>query len=198
MPTGGVDINLPLPGEFMVSNALAAAATAWVAGVEPDVIKKGLETAESIQGRMQIHQTDTGVSVIDDTYNANPGSMRGAINTLVSLKGSQRAIMVIGDMAELGEYAEQMHADIGAVSARSGIDRLYATGNQAAALARGATTEGMNADRIVVGDKADIIKDIRRHLRPGDWVLIKGSRTMGMEQVVDGIMATTPNNDGGS
>lgn len=194
-PAGNVDVRLPLPGEFMVANALAAAAAAWAAETPLEHIKNGLEQSEAVNGRMNIRQTPGGAVVIDDTYNANPASMEGAITTLSSLKGHQRAFLVLGDMAELGDHAEKMHAGIGALAAASGVDRLYATGNRAADLVRGAQENGMRSDQIMTGDKATIVRDIKRRLESGDWVLVKGSRAMNMEQIVQEIMAPTDKED---
>jgi UDP-N-acetylmuramoyl-tripeptide--D-alanyl-D-alanine ligase len=190
-PAGHADIHLQLPGEFMVTNALAAAAAAWATDTPLEIIKKGLEQSEAVNGRMNILQTPGGATIIDDTYNANPASMKEAITTLKSLKGSQRGFLVLGNMAELGAATKKMHADIGALAAASGADRLYTTGDLAEDLARGARNGGMHPDQIFVDDKASIIQDLRRHLESGDWVMVKGSRSMNMEKIVQGLMEPT-------
>ena len=134
---------------------------------------------------MNILKTGNGVHIINDTYNANPASMTAAINTLGSLKGNQRGILVIGDMLELGDQAESMHNAIGSVAARSNIDRLYITGAFSEAVRIGAVDSGLDTESILIGTEDEIIKDLTGRLRPGDWVLVKGSRAMGMEVIVN-------------
>jgi UDP-N-acetylmuramyl pentapeptide synthase len=136
---------------------------------------------------MNILTTQTGIHVIDDTYNANPGSMAAALSTLKTLRRQQRAFFVTGDMRELGQHSEVLHKELGALCTRSGIDGLFATGDFAAIVARGARETGMNAQAIVTGTKDDLLHALRRTLKPGDWVLVKGSRAMAMENVVWGL-----------
>ncbi|MBU4287849.1 MAG: hypothetical protein KKI12_06715, partial [Proteobacteria bacterium] len=124
---------------------------------------------------------------IDDTYNANPNSMEAAIRTLSSLKGSSRGILVAGDMLELGEHAEAMHRKIGSLSARSNIAKLYVTGEFAEAVADGVGKEDKNSMNIFIGSREEILEDLKKSLLPEDWVLVKGSREMGMEKIVEGL-----------
>jgi UDP-N-acetylmuramyl pentapeptide synthase len=133
---------------------------------------------------MSILKTEFGMHIIDDTYNANPGSMEAAIRTLDSLKGDGRGVVVIGDMLELGEYAESMHRMIGALSARIRMSRLYATGTHADAVAAGAGDEGMDIESVFTGTMDEIFSDLTERLQPDDWVLVKGSNAMGMEEIV--------------
>ncbi|MBW1728226.1 MAG: hypothetical protein JRJ62_11750, partial [Deltaproteobacteria bacterium] len=111
-----------------------------------------------------------GITIIDDTYNANPDSMKAAINTLRSLKGNHMGILVAGDMLELGDYAESMHRNIGRIAAGSNIAKLYVTGQFSEAVASGAMDEDMNPRDIFTGTKEDILKRIKDRLNPGDWV----------------------------
>jgi len=186
LPTESISIDLKVSGKFMVSNALAAAAVGYLLGESPMEIKTGLENFMLSHGRMNI-LVSRGIHIIDDTYNANPDSMKAAIITLKSLKGNNRGVLVAGDMLELGEYAESMHKMIGSLAAASDIARLYVTGRFAKTVARGAKDENPSFKDIFIGSKEEILKDLLNWLRPGDWVLVKGSRSMDMEKIVKGL-----------
>lgn len=186
LPEERIPIELRVHGGFMVSNALAAASVGYIIGLSSEEIKAGLEYFQPVKGRMNIFDV-RGVHIIDDTYNANPDSMEAAIRILSSLKGNSRGILVAGDMLELGEHAESMHRKIGAMSARSNIARLYITGEFAEAVANGACKEDKNSMEIFIGAREEILEDLKKSLLPGDWVLVKGSRAMGMEKIVEGL-----------
>ncbi len=189
LPAETISVDLKTPAEFMVSNALAAAAVGYRLGLTAKEIKVGLEDFEPVQGRMNILKTRKGINIIDDTYNANPGSMTEAIKTLNSLKGNNRGALVAGDMLELGDHAESLHRKIGSISARSNISRLYVTGQFAESVAAGARDEDMNSRDIFVGAKDEILEGIKGWLGPGDWILVKGSRGMRMEEIVEKLKA---------
>jgi UDP-N-acetylmuramoyl-tripeptide--D-alanyl-D-alanine ligase len=182
-----IAVDLGIPGRFMITNALAAAAVGHLAGVSAEQIKDGLEHFEPAAGRMNIVDTPKGIHIIDDTYNANPGSMEAALATLKTLCGNHRSIFVSGDMKELGQQAESLHRDIGAKAARAGVSRMYATGEFASTVADGAAAEGMSPDNILTGGKPEILDDLAEYLRPEDWILVKGSRAMAMEEIVQGL-----------
>jgi len=173
LPEERIPIELRVHGEFMVSNALAATSVGYIIGLSLEEIKAGLEYFQPVKGRINIFDV-RGVHIIDDTYNANPDSMEAAIRILSSLKGSNRGILVAGDMLELGEHAESMHRKIGALSARSNIARLYITGEFAEAVANGAIEEDKNSMNIFIGAREEILEDIKKSLLPEDWVLLKG------------------------
>jgi UDP-N-acetylmuramoyl-tripeptide--D-alanyl-D-alanine ligase len=173
----------------MVSNALAAATVGHLLGISGHEIKAGLEAFEPVKGRMSILETENGVHIINDTYNANPAAVKVAIETLCSLKAGQRAVLVFADMLELGDRSEALHMDVGAAVGRSEIDRLYLTGRFSDAVQTGAVRKNFHVDDIFIGAKDDIFKDLTDWLRPGDWVLVKGSRGMSMEDVVDRLVA---------
>jgi murE/murF fusion protein len=187
LPRAQTRIDLKIPGAFMVSNALAAAAVGYQIGLDAEDIKTGLETFQPARGRMTILETGNGIHIIDDTYNANPESMKAALATLKELKTDKRCVFVIGDMLELGDQAESLHHKIGVLAARSGITRLYSTGAFADTVAAGARSEHMNPRSIFTGGKPEILDDLRRWLKPDDWILIKGSRGMRMEEIVEGL-----------
>ena len=187
LPAEEIDITLAATGRFMVSNALAAAAVGLTLGFSAAEIKAGLENFKAVGGRMNIIQTRKKVSIVDDTYNANPASMQAAIAALSELKGNNRGILVIGDMLELGDGAETLHKEIGAFSARIHTDRLYLTGIYAEAVKAGAVEGGIDAGAIFSGTRAEILADLTERLEAGDWVLVKGSRAMEMEKIVIGL-----------
>jgi len=194
----GIDFELALPGQrtavhlnahgrFMVPNALAAAAAGQLLGLSCENIRAGLEAFTPVQGRMSVSALAGGIHLIDDTYNANPASMEAAIATLNHLRGDARGLLVIGDMRELGPDSAAQHRDMGRLAARTGVSKLLACGDFAAAVADGARKGGMAPADIATGSQADIGAILLRELRAGDWVLVKGSRAMGMETIVAAI-----------
>jgi UDP-N-acetylmuramoyl-tripeptide--D-alanyl-D-alanine ligase len=187
LPGNTVSVDLNIFGHFMVSNALAAAAVGYLLGIPFPEIKAGLEDFKPVRGRMNLFKTERGIHIIDDTYNANPASMEAAIMTLRSLKGRRRGALVAGDMRELGGHAEDLHRKIGALSVRSGISRLYFTGKYAESVRAGAWDENMDPQNIFIGTREEIIENLKDWLRTEDWVLVKGSRAMGMEKVVQAL-----------
>jgi len=189
LPDETISIYLKIPGIFMVSNALAAAAVGYKLGLSAKEIKTGLEDFKPVGQRMNILRTSSGVNLIDDTYNANPGSMEAALKTLTTLKKNNRGIFVAGDMFELGRHAEKMHEEFGAMAAGSDISMIYATGEFAETVASGAAGGGMRSENIFTGSKKDILDDLTGRLRANDWILVKGSRGMGMEEIVEGLMS---------
>jgi UDP-N-acetylmuramoyl-tripeptide--D-alanyl-D-alanine ligase len=187
LPDQQIPINLKVPGNFMVSNALAASAVGHLLDLPPDTIKKGLESFMPVPGRMNIMTTKNNIHIIDDTYNSNPGSMTAAIHTLSALKKGHRTAIVAGDMCELGHASQSLHKQIGSLSGKSNIEKLYITGAFAEDMAAGAREADMDAKNIFIGSKDDIIRHLIGWLKPNDWVLVKGSRAVGMETIVTGI-----------
>ena len=180
-------INLKLSGRFMIANALAAAAVGHLTGIGADDIRAGLEGFSTAAGRMGIVALPGGIHIIDDTYNANPGSMQAAIITLNSLSTGQRSIMVSGDMLELGARSPAMHHQVGAQAAANSIGRLYVTGEFAESVAAGAEEGGMNPQHIFCGSKDRIVEELKGELKSGDWILVKGSRGSAMEEIVQAL-----------
>jgi UDP-N-acetylmuramoyl-tripeptide--D-alanyl-D-alanine ligase len=179
-----ISIHLNSPGRFMVSNALAAAAVGYQIGLSCETVKTGLEAFKPASGRMNIKHMPGGIRLIDDTYNANPESMKAAFATLNTMRAGARGVVVIGDMLELGTQARSLHRKVGGQAARSGIRRLYAYGEFAAEVTAGAHDEGMQLKDIFKGTHDQIVEDLKNWLQPGDWLLVKGSRGMTMEKVV--------------
>ena len=184
-----LDVTLAGLGLHNVYNATAAAAVSTVIGVSPADIKKGLEEWRPFKGRFELHRLDCGVNLIDDTYNANPNSVAMALKTLADVKGVGRGLVVLGDMLELGAHAETAHYEIGKKAAATGVDYLFLLGPLSSThTARGARDAGMDEKRVVV---CSDYKDVSGHVNPiligGDWVLVKGSRGMAMEKIVERI-----------
>jgi len=177
-------VRLNSPGRFMVSNALAAAAVGHQIGLSCRTVKTGIEAFKPVSGRMNIKHMAGGINLIDDTYNANPESMKAAFATLNTMRAGARGVVVIGDMLELGAQARSLHRKVGGRAARSGIRRLYAYGEFAAEVTAGAHDEGMQPKDIFEGTHDQIAEDLKNWLQPGDWLLVKGSRGMAMEKVV--------------
>jgi UDP-N-acetylmuramyl pentapeptide synthase len=189
VPSGNIHVTLPVPGAFNVSNALAAAAVGYCLEIPLNEIKTALGSFMPVKGRMNILQTVHGPLLIDDTYNANPGSVKAALRTLAGLRKEQRGIAVLGDMLELGRASRDLHAEVGRFAAASGLAKLYLTGNFADAVEKGALSGGMAAADILCGSKDDISDALKKVIKPDDWVLIKGSRGMRMETLVQALQA---------
>jgi UDP-N-acetylmuramoyl-tripeptide--D-alanyl-D-alanine ligase len=189
LPGARTAVHLDAFGRFMVHNALAAAAAGHLIGLGAEEIRAGLETFAPVAGRMSVSSLAGGIMLIDDTYNANPASMEGALAALTALRGSRRGILVAGDMRELGPGAAAMHREIGRLAARMNVAKLYACGELAAEVARGAAEAGLAAGDIVCGSREEILDPLLGELAAGDWVLVKGSRVMGMERIVRAIGA---------
>jgi UDP-N-acetylmuramoyl-tripeptide--D-alanyl-D-alanine ligase len=188
-PAGAAEIVLPLRGRHNVMNALAASALALALGVPLATIKAGLEAAPVVDGRLARHVHASGAIVIDDSYNANPGSFAAAIATLAAEPGER--VLVMGDMAELGADAERLHADVGALARRSGIQRLRAVGR----LSRAAVDAfGSGAQHFT--EQAQLVEALRAELRTGVVLLVKGSRSSAMERVVKALHGDADGNGG--
>jgi len=174
---------LPLPGRHNVHNALAAAAAAWVLDVSCADIVAGLSGFRPCPGRMELIELPGDIVVLEDSYNANPLSVRAALTALYDLGRPGRRIAVLGDMLELGASAREMHREIGALAAAS-VDRLLVLGDLASELAAGARAAGLPAAHIfTAADHAELAAALMAMLQPGDRILIKGSRGMRMERV---------------
>ncbi len=187
LPEAHLPIDLNVPGHFMVLNALAAAAVGNLLQVSAAEIKAGLEHFQPVWGRMDIFQTANGIHIIDDTYNANPESMKAAITTLRTLRRNNRSLFVAGDMLELGNQAESLHKQVGAWAAAADIDKLLITGEFADAVVAGAINAKMSPTDIFTGTREEILDTLKQSLKPGDWILVKGSRGARMETIVKGL-----------
>ena len=175
-PQGIEPVQINLLGTHNVANALAAAAAAHALGVSLFGIKTGLEAVQPVKGRAVAQVTGTGLRIIDDTYNANPTSMCAAVDILAAFSG--RTVLVLGDIGELGEWAEQGHREVGAYAADK-VSALYAVGPM---MAHAVTAFGHQARHFA--NQADLIKALRAEHETNTTILIKGSRSAAMENVV--------------
>lgn len=178
-PEGSLSVQLKAPGLHNLRNALAAAACGLAAGAPLDAVAQGLQNFDPVAGRMQPRPLSGGLQLIDDTYNANPDSVRAAIEVMALLQG--RKVLVLGDMAEVGNAGPAMHAEVGAYAKQQGIDALLTYGSAARACAQ-AFGEGAHSF-----DDIDLLLDCLAGLPPAN-ILVKGSRSTRMERVVQGLI----------
>lgn len=176
-PHGDGDVHLPLPGRHNVANALAAAAIATALNVPVEKIVEGLEQVPPVAGRLNLEPMPGGWTLIDDSYNANPGSAAAAIDTLALALGERW--LVLGDMAELGPEAVKLHAGIGELAHRRGIERLLATGPKSAA-----AVEAFGPGAQHFATQEALIEAACTQIHEGVTCLVKGSRSSGMDRVV--------------
>lgn len=184
--TGEVDIQLLMPGRHNARNALAAATACLAAGVALASVVAGLESFAGVKGRLQCRAGRQGAEILDDTYNANPDSVRAGIDVLASTIG--RKLLVLGDMGEIGEASGQYHDEIGGYAKSQGIDRLFAFGDAAQQAVR---NFGEGARHYCNIEK--LIAAVDKELGPETTVLVKGSRFMKMERVADALAAEEKN-----
>jgi UDP-N-acetylmuramoyl-tripeptide--D-alanyl-D-alanine ligase len=179
-------LTLPAAGEHMLSNALAASAVGLILGLPPAETAAALAAFRPIHRRSQIVSLPSGVHLLNDCYNANPGSMAMALQTLAELKDRGRAAAALGDMLELGGASVQEHRQLGRRAAQAGVDYLVVYGNFRLEVAAGAREGGLPASRIFpIRRLADGARVLQELLEPGDWLLVKGSRSMHMEGLID-------------
>ncbi|MFT4173560.1 MAG: UDP-N-acetylmuramoyl-tripeptide--D-alanyl-D-alanine ligase [Rhodocyclaceae bacterium] len=172
--------DLPVPGLHNVRNAMAAAAATLAAGVSLDAVVDGLSGFSGTKGRLQVRRARNGAILLDDTYNANPDSVRAGIDVLAATPGKK--VLVLGDMGEIGDMSAQMHDEIGGYAKSQGVDHLLALGENSAVAARNFGGGGEHFERV-----DDLIKALDKLLADDVVVLVKGSRFMKMERVSEAI-----------
>jgi UDP-N-acetylmuramoyl-tripeptide--D-alanyl-D-alanine ligase len=183
-PEGSVSVDLKLPGRHNVVNALGAIAAATAAGASLDAVAQGLAEFRPIAGRLQAKIGRNGATLIDDSYNANPDSVRAAIAVLVHATGSKW--MVLGDMGEVGEQGAAFHREIGECARAGGVDRLLTLGDLTP---HAVDTFGPGGEHFASSE--DLVAAIESDLRPDVTVLVKGSRFMRMERIVAALGGAT-------
>ncbi len=179
-PVGSFEVCIAFPGKHNGANALGAAAAAIAVGASADDVRLGLEAAQPISGRLQLKRGAGGATIIDDTYNANPHSLQAGLEVLASQNG--RRWLVLGDMAELGGGAASYHQDAGQLARKLGVTRLFAVGD----LSRLAA-ERFGKGALHFNSQDALIEALRAELTGDATVLVKGSRSMGMERVVNAL-----------
>lgn len=179
-------VSLSIPGKHTIHNALAAAAAASCLGICSLVIADGLATAGSGDMRFSVSPNSEGVIVINDSYNANPASMRAALETVAAIEDVGRRVAVLGDMAELGELSQEAHFEIGQLAARLKIDMLVTVGENVKSLNEGAISGGMDNKMIwTFSSKEAALEHLHRVVKANDLVLVKASRFMEFEYIAD-------------
>jgi UDP-N-acetylmuramoyl-tripeptide--D-alanyl-D-alanine ligase len=180
LPSGGFDARLQVRGEHNKRNAIAACAAAFALGVPAAAMREALSRFAGVPGRLQRRRSAGGALVIDDTYNANPESMKAAVQVLAEESG--RKVFVMGDMGELGGEAPAMHAEVGRFAAGAGIDRLLAVGEASRAAVAAFGERAAHFDAIDA-----LIAEAKREASAGATLLVKGSRFMEMERVAEAL-----------
>jgi UDP-N-acetylmuramoyl-tripeptide--D-alanyl-D-alanine ligase len=174
---------LPVPGLHMIQNALLAVAAGRAFGLSLEECAAGLAAAPLSKARLQIKEIH-GVQFIDDSYNANPDSMKAALRTLVELDADGKRIAVLGEMGELGAESERGHREVGEEAATLGIDQLIAIGKMGEVVARSAQKAGLEKS-VAIGSTSEAAELLGEIAEPGDLVLVKGSRSARTEQVIE-------------
>jgi len=190
LPEGEMPVKLPVPGRHNVQNALAAAAAAWSLEVSPADIAAGLASFRPCPGRMELIELPDDILILEDSYNANPLSMRAALDALYDLGRPGRRLAILGDMLELGPATGALHHEVGTLVAER-ADWLLTLGEQAREMAVGAIANGMPRERTFCADTVEaLIGRLRELLKPGDRLLVKGSRGMRMERITAQLCGT--------
>ncbi|HLG94046.1 MAG TPA: UDP-N-acetylmuramoyl-tripeptide--D-alanyl-D-alanine ligase [candidate division Zixibacteria bacterium] len=183
---GKIKISLSIMGRHQVYNALVALALTETIGADPEKARVALENFGPVAWRMELEQT-AGISILNDSYNANPDSMRAALATLAERKAARR-VACLGDMRELGEKSMILHIEIGKKAAESNLDMLVAVGPESKVLAEAAVAAGLNAQQVFwFADKKEALEFLVENLRAGDFVLVKASRGTGLDVLVRGL-----------
>jgi UDP-N-acetylmuramoyl-tripeptide--D-alanyl-D-alanine ligase len=178
---------VPMLGRHTAANALAAIAVGLKMAIPEEAIIESLAGATGPDMRLQLSKVN-GVTLLNDAYNANPNSTRAAIETLVSLPNRGRKVAVLGDMLELGEHSDEYHRETGLLAASSELDLLICVGKKAQLIAASAKAAGMEGPRIVTyPDALAAARGITRRVRGQDLILLKGSRSVGLEAVAKAI-----------
>lgn len=190
---GEIAVNLPVPGAHMVSNSLLAAAAGWKLGCSLEEIAAGLASPALTRGRLACAQVD-GFTVVDDTYNANPESMKAALETVAALKGPKRRFAVLGKMGELGESGIAAHADMGWCAASLGYAAVVVVGAECAETTALCQAAAESIPAMLVETPAEAAAALRQLIQPGDAILFKGSRSAGMERTMYELFPSLQNN----
>ncbi len=186
-----LDVVLQVPGRFNILNALAAAAAATLLGASPESIQTGLERFHPSPMRLEIHTTVTGVTLINDTYNSDPASMKGALDVLAKVGKGRRRIAILSEMLDLGLYSREEHLAVGKDVVRTEVDYLITVGENGALIGRAAAEEGMNSRRIVnTQSYREAAAELEKIMNRGDVVLFKGSRWFRLERIAKELVGS--------
>ena len=181
-------IYFPLLGRHNIYNALAASAASFNLGIELDLIEKGLSSFKPLDLHMQLNNFYNGIKILNDSYNASPLSVKSALETLAEVAQTNRKIAILGDMLELGEKTDFYHREIGKEIAKLSIDILITVGQGGKIIAQSSKEEGMAEERVFSfekNEKINLTKKLLSLTKPGDFILLKGSREMKMEEILE-------------
>ena len=189
-PSGCFDVRVPVPGEHNIKDALAAIAVGEVLDIPHEAMREALAKFVPPEKRSNVIPARRGFVIIDDTYNAGPASMHSALKTLAMMEGG-RKIAVLGDMLELGEHAVESHVELGRAATQAGIDVLIVVGRLAKLISRAAIDAGMPVESVwEFDDSHEAAREVPGKVRERDVVLVKGSRAMRMERIVEGLLGS--------
>lgn len=183
-PIGSFETIVPMPGEHMVLNALSAVAVGLEMGLSLEEMKAGIENFVPTKNRMNVLKLDNGMTVLNDVYNANPVSMKASLDILANAEG--RKVAILGFMGELGEYAPQMHKEVGVYAAEKGIDLLFCVGRLSEKMEQGAKDRGIK-EVYRYDSQEEFWNEGLAMLKKGDAILVKASRSMALEKTVEKI-----------
>ncbi|MCX8012398.1 MAG: hypothetical protein N3A64_04530, partial [Desulfobacterota bacterium] len=184
-----IPVFLPILGEHNIQNALIAAGVIVALEEDETMIPEGLKNFRNLSQRQQLIHLANGIKIINDVYNANPISMKKALKNFSLLKGTARGIAVFGDMLELGTQAPSFHRELGEDAAKIGLDLLVLIGEFSYWVKQGVFATSLTKPEVVIAKShEEIINFLSKILKPEDWVLVKGSRKMAMEKIIDGLI----------
>lgn len=179
-----LDVTLPVQGTFNILNALAASAAATLLGVTPEAVQKGLEQFRPSPMRLETHTTVTGVTLINDTYNSDPASMKGALDVLAKVGKGRRKIAILSEMLDLGLHSREEHLAVGKYVTRTEVDYLITVGDNAALIGQTAMLDGMHPSRIInTRTYGEATAELEKMMNRDDVVLFKGSRWFRLERI---------------
>jgi UDP-N-acetylmuramoyl-tripeptide--D-alanyl-D-alanine ligase len=185
---GGAAVALPLPGEYNVVNALAAAAVGRVLGASPEEVAAGLGAYRGRNLRSRVARDEAGVTYFIDCYNSSPRAARAALAFVAAAPAEGRRVAVLGDMLELGAYAEAGHRDVGTFAAEAALDVVVGLGEGGRIITEGAVAAGMPSERVFwFATKDELAAFLTTELRGGDVVLLKASRGVGLEDILETV-----------
>lgn len=183
-----IPVEIPIPGEHMILNALAAAAVGTILGVDRDAVARGIKAVKPVSGRSNIIRKEQ-LTVIDDCYNANPVSMKAAIDLLAM--ADTRKVAILGDMFELGEHELTLHEEVGVYAAMSDIDVLVCIGRLSSALYKGAAKAGAEVSKKLMyyESREAFLNEYKSVVNKSDTILVKASHGMGFDKIVEALLA---------
>ncbi|NOX97797.1 MAG: UDP-N-acetylmuramoyl-tripeptide--D-alanyl-D-alanine ligase [Nitrospirae bacterium] len=189
-----LEVELPIPGHANIYNALAAVAISATFDLDLNLIKEGLESFKPSSQRMEVislslKRLSSKIKIINDTYNANPESMKMALGLLSHLQVGGRKVAVLGDMLELGEWGEEAHREVGRLVTSCSPDILITVGSLSRVLAEEAKKEGLEGEIFTFRDSREAGKELAEMIKEDDTILVKGSRAMRMEEIIDVLLS---------